>query len=327
MRESHSFAKRSNNDELKEPMHKYFLLFEGSSTEHIYFEAINESRESIGMNISVQLVPVLRNYSENNWSNPQKIIKRLRDNLDESRTRTISYNSLLDVIIECIDEAEIKHSKRSLGRFDKELILSKMREICRDKLEVMLEFDVNDIMADSRNILNELHGHWDVLDRIPDMIENFYISYDAEWDKICCIIDRDKKSFIVDDIQDQYGHVVALCRKYNFKLFISNPCFELWLLLHFDKINQIDLQCLQENKVSRNGCSFAEKKLREWMKAEGYGFHKAKYDAMFFIDRLSVALNNEKKYAHDIDELRSQVGSNVGLLMEELIDDNMMKKH
>ena len=50
MREKKNFAERtriSNEDRTRK---KYFLVFEGNRTEEIYFNAINELKDKIGIN-------------------------------------------------------------------------------------------------------------------------------------------------------------------------------------------------------------------------------------------------------------------------------------
>ncbi|MFE7634646.1 RloB family protein [Kitasatospora sp. NPDC057518] len=48
---------------------------------------------------------------------------------------------------------------------------------------------------------------------------------EGEYDEVWCVLD-------VDDFQD-LGQAVAEARRKNIEVAFSNPCFELWLLLHF----------------------------------------------------------------------------------------------
>ena len=72
MRERHNFDRRTNVLKSDEAKKKYYLVYEGEKTEEIYFDEIISSREKIGINPLIELVPVLRSYSEKNWSNPKK---------------------------------------------------------------------------------------------------------------------------------------------------------------------------------------------------------------------------------------------------------------
>ena len=74
MRESRTFAERTKLSESDRTLKKYFLVYEGSETEQIYFDAVNSMRVEIGINPLIELVPLIRSYSEEGWSNPKKIL-------------------------------------------------------------------------------------------------------------------------------------------------------------------------------------------------------------------------------------------------------------
>ena len=90
MREKKTFAQRTRTRNTDEVRKKYFLVYEGKETEEIYFEGVNQNRSMIGINPLIELVPVVRSYSEEGWSNPKKIVDRMLLNLKESRLGTVS---------------------------------------------------------------------------------------------------------------------------------------------------------------------------------------------------------------------------------------------
>lgn len=97
MREKRTFAERTRVFLSDKTLRKYFLVYEGSVTEAIYFEAVDSMRDIIGISPLIKLIPVIRSYSEAGWSNPKKILNRVIENLEESRTNQISYETLLNV--------------------------------------------------------------------------------------------------------------------------------------------------------------------------------------------------------------------------------------
>ena len=99
MRESRTFAERTKVLKSDEAIKKYFLVYEGSDTEVIYFDAIRSLREDIGINPLIELIPIIRSFSEEGWSNPKKILDRVIENLQESKEQSISYESLLNRIM------------------------------------------------------------------------------------------------------------------------------------------------------------------------------------------------------------------------------------
>ena len=72
MRENRTFAERTKVLKTDEANKKYFLVYEGSDTEVIYFDAIRSLREDIGINPLIELIPIIRSFSEEGWSNPKK---------------------------------------------------------------------------------------------------------------------------------------------------------------------------------------------------------------------------------------------------------------
>ena len=62
----------------------------------IYFDAVNELRNEVKINPLIELVPVVRSYSENGWSNPKKIVNRVIQNIKENESGRISYETILN---------------------------------------------------------------------------------------------------------------------------------------------------------------------------------------------------------------------------------------
>lgn len=83
MREKKSFAERTKVLPSDEVRRKFFLVYEGKHTELLYFDAVNELREEIKINPLIELVPIMRSYSEDGWSNPKKIVERMIQNIEE----------------------------------------------------------------------------------------------------------------------------------------------------------------------------------------------------------------------------------------------------
>ena len=128
MREKRTFAERTPVFSSDATKRKYFLIYEGSDTESLYFDAINSMRESIGINPLIELIPIIRSYSEEGWSNPKKILDRIIENLEESKTKCIIYETLLNRIMDYFYEVEIITTSRVYAKS----IWKTMREFCED---------------------------------------------------------------------------------------------------------------------------------------------------------------------------------------------------
>ncbi|MCR5237403.1 MAG: RloB family protein [Lachnospiraceae bacterium] len=314
MREKRDFAKRSGAVESREVRKKYFLVYEGKNTEDIYFDGISEHRGEIGINPLIELVPIMRSYSEEGWSNPKKIVDRMRDNLQEAETGEISYQSLLDWIMEYLSEEDVIYKNRTAAAY----VWSILQDICRDKLHVEVSNQVDDLSSVCSQIIDYLKEEtkWNnIIKDVPLVIENRAITYDKSLDKICFVIDRDRESFVSKDGNDQYSYVLQACKENNYGFYLSNPCFEFWLLMHFDEVANLDAVKILENPKVSARHRYTEHELRRLLP----GYSKSKYQVDKLIGSIGKAIQNEKLFCEDEEQLENTIGSRVGLLMEELI--------
>lgn len=113
-----------------------------------------------------------------------------------------------------------------------------------------LREDVEDIAKDCDILIKYLNKESEVVNIVTDISDiiksTSSITYDENIDKICLVIDRDKDSFISTPNNRQYEYVVKTCKKKGFGLYVTNPCFEFWLLLHFDEVFCLDRDKLLE---------------------------------------------------------------------------------
>ena len=74
MREKRTFAERTQVFTSDKTLRKYFLVYEGSETEEIYFDAVSSLREKMKINPLIEIIPIIRSYSEDGWSKAEQII-------------------------------------------------------------------------------------------------------------------------------------------------------------------------------------------------------------------------------------------------------------
>lgn len=116
MREKRNFAQRTRILTSDEARKKYFLVYEGEETEQIYFDGVNLCRNEIGINPLIELVPVVRSYSERGWSNPKKILDRVLTDLKENEKQIVSYETLLNWIMEYLHEEKILTTSKTQAK-------------------------------------------------------------------------------------------------------------------------------------------------------------------------------------------------------------------
>lgn len=313
MRESRTFAERTKVLKSDEVVKKYFLIYEGSDTEVIYFDAVRTMRESIGINPLIELIPIIRSFSEEGWSNPKKILDRVIENLRESKEQFISYESLLNRIMDYLYETKVITTSKILARN----IWKTMLQTCDKKLKKSTEDRVDNIETSCKILMKDLCEEYEVVNIVEDIseiIKDSGLTYEEGFDQICLIVDRDKDSFISTPENNQYKYVLDKCNKMGFQFCVTNPCFEFWLLLHFDEVFELDEEKLLNNSKVTAKRRYAENELRKiWP-----GYNKSSYHSEKLVKNIDKAIENEKKFCEDIEQLENSVGSNIGRLVQKM---------
>ena len=309
MRESKLFAQRTKILPSNEVRRKYFLVFEGSETEIIYFQAVNQARKTLGIHPLIELVPIMRSHSEQGMSNPVKILERLIDRLEKSGTDLLSYEDLLDRIMDYLYEEKFV----SIRSMQASSIWSLLIWICREKLQVSLD----DQAKETKNVCEQISKFLSSSLNITDISQNIIsyiassdITYSPGFDEICLFADRDWHSFK----KTQYLQVLRVCAEKSFRFYVANPCFEFWLLLHFDEVLQLDRESLLQNDKVSAKKNFTEQELSRLFS----GYRKSHYQAEKLMPLLPKAIRNKTFFCEDIHLLERYLGSNIGLLMKEL---------
>ena len=312
MRERKSFNERTKVKESDQVKIKYFLVFEGSETEEIYFDAINSHRVELGIDPIIELIPLVRDFGEEGWSNPKKIVDRIVENVEEAESGKMTYDVLINRIMDYMMSLGIAKGKKQCTT-----LWNTLKWLCKEKIHKELNDEVSDVDSDTKELVDLLIENSlleNVADNIAEVIKSLSITYDSEIDKICLIVDRDRDSFVVNEKKNQYQYVLDACKKNKFSFHLTNPCFEFWLLLHFDDVTELDEKMLLENPLVTKKKKYTEDELTKRIR-----FKKNHYDADALVANLFTAIQNEKKYCEDIEMLESTVGSNLGNLFDEIL--------
>lgn len=142
-------------------------------------------------------------------------------------------------------------------------------------------------------------------------LENDNFTYSKDIDKVCFVVDRDKQNFN----PEQYDKFLEECTKYGYYAYISNPTFELFLLMHSNKIFEFEEKELLENKKVNKNKRFLEIQL-----SNIFSCNKKNIDFNKFKNRIKTAIENEKEFCEDINGLKYKLGSNIGILLNEMIE-------
>lgn len=282
--------------EINEYRKKFFIASEGAKTEPTYFKKLNESL----IKENVTIINILRDYASQGHSNPTDVIKLLQTFIDNSS-----------------DEVTVGELKNKLSNWDHENPGRIDLQNTFLKLDQMYKKDNYRIQS------KELDSVFMTLfknEAYEDMATNFEkyftaqdVTYSSTRDSLNMAVDRDKDSFT----EEQYDKVVDFCKKNHVNLYISNPNFELWLLMHFDEFdseNEEDL--LKNEKRTKSGRRYLEKRLHDIC---GYRKNDIRFNDLE--PGIKNAIKREKRFTEDITRIKNELGTNVGLLVEQMIKE------
>ena len=136
--------------------------------------------------------------------------------------------------------------------------------------------------------------------------------YGVEANELWMIIDRDKQNVS----KKQLEKIIEECEEKRFNLALSNPTFELWLLLHVTDIKKYDESELLENKKVNKSRRFIDKELS----ILNGGYNKSKIKFEDFSEGIKGAIIRAKKLETDNNKLIENLGTSVCLLVEKIIN-------
>lgn len=150
-------------------------------------------------------------------------------------------------------------------------------------------------------------------DKVYERIRGFMQEYsiNAE-DELWILVDRDRWK------KKTLSKVAQLCKQnHNLRFALSNPCFELWLLLHLADVasySEKEREALRLNEKEQNK-TWLERRLQTL-----HGrYNKSDYDAQYFLRYVDTAL----KRAEDLDgnpkdRWPQTIGTRVYLLVKSI---------
>jgi len=135
-------------------------------------------------------------------------------------------------------------------------------------------------------------------------------------DEFWLVIDRDDWESIH---KHNFDSLVLDCKnEHNFFLAISNPCFEIWLILHLTDITEFsheEKQKLLENKKETSSKNYIDIVLGN---LQGRGYNK-RPNPNIFLPKTRLAIERAKELDNKKEDYPSGLGSHVYKLVEKLI--------
>ena len=264
------------------PKKVYYISTEGVNTEVEYLRGLSDYRTELGINVLVN-VEVLRRHNKDGCSAPEQVVELLEEYIDLRGTGKEILSDFPEEIKKNYDVGFIRRYLESPGQ-----------------------------IAEQERKAFEL----DLTKAGYDLAYRRYLARCAnESDEFCILIDRDMGSHSEDDMR----FIVEYCEGNAYRCFISNPCFEFWLLLHFldakeEYADRLDLIRKNEKKsAAHTYVSYELSKVAHHGK-KGIAFREN------YLPNVELAVERASKFASDNDELIKDIGCNIWKLIEEMRD-------
>ena len=152
-----------------------------------------------------------------------------------------------------------------------------------------------------------------VLKQLNDYKEQYALEAD---DELWLVVDKDRWT------EAMLSHVATECAQDNYMhMALSNPCIELWLLLHLVDVSLLtpeeQLQWLENRRKSKNTDPYLKVRLRQEMGS----YHESAYDASMLIANVETAIEQAKTLDKNLaDRWPQTLGTRVYLLAESVMN-------
>lgn len=152
-------------------------------------------------------------------------------------------------------------------------------------------------------------------EHVYSRIKQFMAEYNIEDDdELWIVIDRDRWA------PKMISSVAKCCaQNKNLRLCVSNPCFELWLLLHLEDVyhySDEDKKALSVNRRCTRHKTLIKQKLSDLLN----GYNEANYNASSLLPNIDDAINRAIKLdIHPEDRWPQTVGTRAHLLAKSIM--------
>lgn len=304
---------------------RYFIAFEGF-TEYAYFLGLKQNKTDPAVRISRKIdIQCLSRFDQNAGdSNPIKVEESMADYRLLIREGQYTVRLFVSTIVQEIfpylcgsmKKAEKKQCRNALHNLQTELI---SRLCCTEFVDRDMVIDT--AWDEAAEFCKEQidKGRFRGYGRYVKVPKNRKIdTYDEKNDFFCLVADRDVSS----NSTKKYWELIATCREEKVKLFITNPCFEFWLILHFPeslKLGETEYGKIRFNEKIQTGSGSSRTYCETTLLKFDPDYTKTALDFKNrYMGRITDALEHAESFETDLERLEDHIGSNIGELIKEL---------
>lgn len=156
-------------------------------------------------------------------------------------------------------------------------------------------------------------------EHVLQQLNDYKSKYDLEAnDELWLVVDKDRWT------EAMLSHVATECsQEVAMHMALSNPCFELWLLLHMEDAASLSPeeqeQWMKNRRKSKNADPYLKVRLRQKMGS----YHESSYDALTLIAHIEDAIERARALdKNPTDRWPQTLGTRVYLLAKSVINRN-----
>lgn len=152
---------------------------------------------------------------------------------------------------------------------------------------------------------------------VLEQLKNYKSQYDLEQDdELWLVVDKDHWT---DGMLSQVA--TACMQDVSMRMALSNPCFEVWLLLHLEDVTSLTSEerklWMKNSRKSKNADPYLKVRLRQKMGS----YHESDYDALALIKHVETAIGRARSLDKRTDDRWPQtLGTRVYLLAESVMN-------
>lgn len=144
-----------------------------------------------------------------------------------------------------------------------------------------------------------------------DERKEYWKEHGIEANELWMVVDRDKQNVS----EKQLNTIITKCNQEGYNLALSNPTFELWLLLHLTDLQEYSADDLLSNVKVNKSRRFIEKELLTILK----GYNKKNLKFYRFESGIKDAIQRAKELPTENESLVEKLGTSVCVLVEKLV--------
>ncbi|MDD4000368.1 MAG: RloB domain-containing protein [Bacilli bacterium] len=285
-----SFTRPSKIREVKK---KYFFAAEGENAEISYLIGLINSKKT-----NAHIFYFYKDGQKGDSSNLLKITMSIIDDTIKGQVPLrLMFNDIVELIFDIFSDNKIIVEKQKIKKITQSFASKKNKKLKDEATETEI-IELMEKMDELKFVKTKLEDLFEK-DNLISLV-NKQCLYEKEIDEIIIIGDRDRQSFT----DDQYDLVVSRSRANNLKLIITNPCIEFWFLLHYTSKMTIIKNNWNNVRDAANQTLKALKKYDE-------RYSKTSYNVDLYLRKSQTAIKNSKKFCNSLDELKTNIGTNM----------------